>query len=194
MKRIVLFASGSGFNVENIVRYFQDDPNIAIAGVLANKRDAKVLDRCDALKISGLYFNRTAFYESDCVLDVLRSLRPDLIVLAGFLWKVPEKIIADFPKKIVNIHPALLPKFGGKGMYGDRLPRSVKDNGDKETGITLHYATEQSGDAAITFQATTAVSPEDSGEAIAERVHAPGYEHFPPIIGKILAPPPDGTS
>ncbi len=189
MKRIVLFASGSGSNVENIVRHFQGDPNVVIAGVLVNKRDAKVLDRCDKLNISALYFNRTAFYDTNCVLDVLRSLKPDLIILAGFLWKVPEKIIANFPKKIVNIHPALLPKYGGKGMYGDHVHQSVKDNGDAETGITIHYVNENYDEGAVIFQAKTTVLPKDTVETIAEKVHGLEYEHFPKTIAKLLASP-----
>ncbi|MGB5667637.1 MAG: formyltransferase family protein, partial [Maribacter sp.] len=118
MKNIVLFASGSGSNVENIIQYFHDKQNVTIACVLTNKRDAKVLDRCNKLKVSSLCFNKIAFQQTNCVLDILNSMDPDLIVLAGFLWKIPGKIIKAFPNKIINIHPALLPKYGGKGMYG----------------------------------------------------------------------------
>ena len=125
MKEIILFASGSGSNVENIANYFKDNPKVTISAVLTNKRDAKVLERCDRLKINALYFNRTAFLESDCVLDILKAMNPDLIVLAGFLWKIPTYLIQAFPNKIINIHPALLPRYGGKGMYGINVHKAV---------------------------------------------------------------------
>ncbi|NJB71308.1 phosphoribosylglycinamide formyltransferase-1 [Saonia flava] len=186
MKRIVLFASGSGSNVENIVHYFQDNANVTIATVLTNKRDAKVLDRCNALNISSLCFNKTAFYTTDCVLNLLKSLNPDLIVLAGFLLKVPHKIVESFPKKIINIHPALLPKYGGKGMYGMYVHKAVKKSKDVETGITIHYVTENYDEGAIIHQSKTKITPEDSAETIAEKVHQLEYEHFPKIIEQVL--------
>ncbi|WP_273568449.1 phosphoribosylglycinamide formyltransferase [Maribacter halichondriae] len=186
MKRIVLFASGSGSNVENIVRYFHNEPNVTIAAVLTNKRDAKVLERCNNLKINGLYFNRNAFYTTDCVLDILKTFNPDLIVLAGFLWKMPEKIVRSFPGKIINIHPALLPKYGGKGMYGNHVHQAVKDSGDIETGITIHYVNENYDEGAIIAQEKVAIKSNDSTEKIAEKVHALEYEHFPKTIAKLL--------
>jgi len=187
MKRIVLFASGSGSNVENIIRYFHDKRNsVDVATVLTNKRDAKVLDRCNNLNINGLYFNRNAFYQTDCVLDILKSLKPDLIILAGFLWKMPEKVIQNFPDKIVNIHPALLPKYGGKGMYGNHVHRAIKENKEAETGITIHYVNENYDEGAIIFQAKTLIALDDSVEDIAKKVHELEYEHFPRIIEKLL--------
>jgi len=186
MKRIVLFASGSGSNVENIVRHFQDKPNVTIASVLTNKRDAKVLDRCNYMNVSGLYFNKIAFYTTDCVLDILKSQNPDLIVLAGFLWKVPQKIVDSFPNKIVNIHPALLPKYGGKGMYGNHVHQAVKDNEESETGITIHYVNENYDEGGVILQERTKVLPEDSVETIAQKVHELEYEHFPKTIAKLL--------
>lgn len=187
MKNIVLFASGSGSNVENIVRYFQDRPNVTIASVLTNKRDAKVLERCNKLNISGLYFNRNAFYETDCVLDILKALNPDLIVLAGFLWKIPGKMIQNFPNKIINIHPALLPKYGGKGMYGSKVHEAVKVNKETETGITIHYVNENYDEGAIIHQAKRAISSGDTAETIAQKVHELEYEHFPRVIEKLLS-------
>lgn len=186
-KNIVLLASGSGSNVENIVRYFQDRPDITISAVLTNKKDAKVLDRCDRLAVNGLYFNRTSFYDSDCVLDVLKAFNLDLIVLAGFLWKIPEKIIQTFPDKIINIHPALLPKYGGKGMYGNKVHRAVKANGDTETGITIHYVNENYDEGAIIHQAKTMIVAEDDVERIAQKIHELEYAHFPKVIEKLLA-------
>lgn len=186
MKRIVLFASGSGSNVENIVHYFHNESNVTITAVLANKRDAKVLDRCNNLNINCLYFNRVAFYSSDCILDILKTFNPDLIVLAGFLWKIPEKIIKNFPNKIVNIHPALLPKYGGKGMYGMKVHQAVKENKETETGITIHYVNENYDEGAIIHQAKTEILPEDSVETIAQKVHELEYVHFPETIAKLL--------
>jgi phosphoribosylglycinamide formyltransferase-1 len=185
-KRIVLFASGSGSNVENIVDYFKDKPNITIACVLSNRKDAHVLERCNRLNISALYFNRTAFSASDCVLDILTSLDPDLIVLAGFLWKIPEVIIHKFPNKIVNIHPALLPSYGGKGMYGMKVHEAVKNNGDTETGITIHYVNENYDQGAIILQVKTPILASDSPETIAKKVHELEYAHFPKAIAKLL--------
>lgn len=186
-KNIVLLASGSGSNVENIARYFQDRPEVSISAVLTNKKDAKVLERCDRLGLSGLFFNRMAFYDSDCVLDILETFSPDLIVLAGFLWKVPEKIIRAFPDRIINIHPALLPKYGGKGMYGDKVHQAVKANGDTETGITIHYVNENYDEGAVIHQAKTSISKKDEVADIARKIHALEYAHFPRIIEKILA-------
>ena len=187
MKRIVLFASGSGSNVENIIRYFHDRRNsVAVAAVLTNKSNAKVLDRCNYLNVNGLYFNRNAFYQTDCVLDILKALNPDLIILAGFLWKMPEKIIQNFPDKIINIHPALLPKYGGKGMYGNHVHQAVKNQGETETGITIHYVNENYDEGATIFQAKTIISSDDSVEDIAKKVHELEYEHFPKTIEKLL--------
>jgi phosphoribosylglycinamide formyltransferase-1 len=190
MKNIVLFASGSGSNVENIVRFFQDKPTVTIAGVLTNKRDAKVLDRCNYLNINGLYFNRHAFYKTDCVLGILESIKPDLIILAGFLWKIPKKMIQKYPNKIVNIHPALLPKYGGKGMYGMRVHEAVKNNREDETGITIHFVNENYDEGAIIHQAKTVVLSDDTPEIIAHKVHELEYEYFPKVIEQLLTPEP----
>ncbi|MGS0525868.1 phosphoribosylglycinamide formyltransferase [Zobellia nedashkovskayae] len=186
MKNIVLFASGSGSNVENIVEYFQENSEVNISAVLTNKTQAKVLDRCNHLNINGLYFNRNSFYETDCVLDILKTFKPDLIVLAGFLWKVPENLIANFPNKIVNIHPALLPKYGGKGMYGDNVHKAVRANNETETGITIHYVNENYDEGAIIRQVKTSVSADDTPETIAHKVHQLEYEYFPKVIAQIL--------
>jgi len=185
-KKIVFFASGSGSNVENIALYFKDRPDIQISAVLSNKKDAKVLERCDRLKINGLYFNKTSFYDSDCVLDILKAIDPDLIVLAGFLWKIPSNLIQAFPDRIINIHPALLPKYGGKGMYGEKVHQAVKANGDDQTGITIHYVNANYDEGGIIHQAVTPLSEDDSVEQIAQKVHALEYEHFPKVIERLL--------
>ncbi len=187
MKNIVLFASGAGSNVENIVQFFQDKQNVTVAGVLTNKRDAKVLGKCNKLNVNGLYFNKHAFYETECVLGILESLQPDLIVLAGFLWKIPENMIKKYPNQIINIHPALLPKYGGKGMYGMRVHEAIKINKEPETGITIHYVNENYDEGAIIHQVKTPVLPKDTPTDIAHKVHQLEYEHFPRIIAKLLA-------
>ena len=189
VKRIVLFASGSGSNVENIIRHFQHNDAIRVTAVLTNKSDAKVLNRCKKLNISALYFNKSAFSEQGCLLDILNGIRPDLIVLAGFLLKVPQHIIANFPNKIINIHPALLPKYGGKGMYGRHVHQAVKDECDTETGITIHYVNENYDEGAIIHQAKIAVLPHDDVNDIAEKVHGLEFEHFPKVIEALLASP-----
>ncbi|RRQ50168.1 phosphoribosylglycinamide formyltransferase [Maribacter algicola] len=186
-KQIVLFASGSGTNVENIANYFGEHPTIGIKAVLTNKRDAHVLDRCNRLDIDALYFNKHAFVKSDCVLNILTSFDPDLIVLAGFLLKIPENIIDAFPNKVVNIHPALLPKYGGKGMYGMNVHNEVKENKETETGITIHYVNANYDEGAVIKQFRTNVSESDSAEDIARKVHQLEYEHFPKVIEDLLS-------
>ncbi|RIV70881.1 phosphoribosylglycinamide formyltransferase [Flagellimonas aequoris] len=187
MKQIVILASGSGSNAENIITYFQESPGIEVAAVLTNKKEAKVLERCDRLGVPAFYFNRTSFTNSNAVVQVLKGFSADLVVLAGFLWKIPENMIAAFPNKIINIHPALLPKYGGKGMYGERVHQAVKENSETETGITIHYVNEHYDEGAIIFQAKTAVNPSDDANSIAEKVHQLEYEHFPKIIEKLLS-------
>lgn len=187
MKRIVLLASGSGSNVENIANYFKDNPLVTIATVLTNKRDAKVIDRCNRLNINALYFNRQSFSKSDCLLNIIKGMQPDLIILAGFLLKIPENFVAEFPNKIVNIHPALLPKYGGKGMYGMHVHNAVKNNNETETGITIHYVNENYDEGAIIHQAKTAVISTDTAEDIAQKIHTLEYEHFPKVIDQLLS-------
>jgi len=185
-KQLVLFASGSGTNVEAIATSFKDHPAITVSAVLTNKRDAKVLDRCNRLNISALYFNKTAFTQSDVVLNLLKSLHPDLIVLAGFLWKIPESIVTAFPNKIINIHPALLPKHGGKGMYGMRVHKAVLEAGDHESGITIHYVNEAYDEGNIIMQAHVPVASDETPESLAQKVHQLEYEHYARVIEEIL--------
>ncbi len=188
MKRIVLFASGSGTNAENIIRYFQKRGNASVVAVLTNKRDAYVIDRCNSLNVNALFFNRSAFRDQDVLIGLLNSLRPDLIVLAGFLWKIPPEMVDDFAGKIINIHPALLPKYGGKGMYGSRVHEAVLENGETETGITIHYVNEAYDEGAIIFQESTGIAPGDTAEQIANKVHALEYKHYPQVIEQLLFP------
>lgn len=186
VKKIVLFASGSGSNVENIVHHFGKDDTVQIAAVFTNKRNAQVLDRCNRLNVNAIYFNRHAFLEGDFVLNILKGIQPDLIVLAGFLWKIPENMVDAFANKIINIHPALLPKYGGKGMYGMNVHNSVKENKETETGITIHFVNAHYDEGAVIKQVKTVISEYDSPEDIAEKVHKLEYEHFPKVIKEVL--------
>lgn len=185
MKRIVIFASGSGTNAENIINYFNLTKTAIVTKVLCNNERAKVFERCKRLKIDCLHFNRNEFSISDYVLDILKK-EADYIVLAGFLWKIPQKIIETFPDKIINIHPALLPKYGGKGMYGMHVHRAVANNKDSETGITIHYVNENYDEGAIIFQAKTMLNEGDSPEKIAEKIHLLEQQYFPKVIEEVI--------
>lgn len=186
MKRLVILASGSGSNAENIITFFEENPNIGVAAVLTNKKTAQVLERCERLKVPAFYFNREAFTGSDSFVSTIKGLNPDLIVLAGFLWKIPSSFVEAFPNQIINIHPALLPKYGGKGMYGLKVHQAVKENSEVETGITIHYVNENYDEGAVIFQAKTTLTSEDTPETIATKVHELEYEHFPKVIEKLL--------
>ncbi|MEM8507435.1 MAG: phosphoribosylglycinamide formyltransferase [Bacteroidota bacterium] len=186
MKEIVLLASGSGSNVENIISYFEGHLTIKVCCVLTNNPNAKVIERCKRLQVPLLYFNRSAFSKSSTVLQLLKSLKPSLIVLAGFLWKIPKNWITAFPNQIINIHPALLPKYGGKGMYGIHVHEAVKANHEKETGITIHYINEHYDEGAVIFQSKARIEPNDSIAEIAHKVHVEEHKHFPKVIEKLL--------
>ncbi|WP_299394287.1 phosphoribosylglycinamide formyltransferase [uncultured Gelidibacter sp.] len=186
MKRIVIFASGSGTNAENLINYFHNRETGSVIQVLTNNPHAKVLDRCKNLKVSALSFNRIAFTQSDDVLNILKASKPDLIVLAGFLWKFPDFILHEFPNKVINIHPALLPKFGGKGMYGSFVHEAVVANKETETGITIHYVNEHYDEGAIIFQQKCEVSTTDTAETVAAKIHDLEMEHFPQVVEKLL--------
>jgi phosphoribosylglycinamide formyltransferase-1 len=190
MYKIALFASGSGTNVENIARYFKNHPTIEVALVLSNKNDAFVLERAKKLGIPNLVFNRQQFYESNHVVKLLFDYDIDLVVLAGFLWLIPASLIDAFPRKILNIHPALLPKYGGKGMYGGKVHQAVVDNYEKESGITIHFVNDKYDDGEILFQAKCPVINSDTPQTVAEKVHALEYEHFPKVIEKYLLAKP----
>jgi phosphoribosylglycinamide formyltransferase-1 len=186
MKRVVIFASGSGSNAENLIKFFHNSDNASVIQVLTNNPHAKVLDRCKKLKVSALSFNKTAFSATDDVLNILKAAQPDLIVLAGFLWKFPEFILKEFENRVINIHPALLPNYGGKGMYGMNVHKAVVENKESETGITIHYVNENYDEGAIIFQAKCEVLPTDSAEDVAEKIHLLEMEHFPLIVNDIL--------
>lgn len=186
MKKIIIFASGSGSNAERIATFFKDDKNIQVNLILSNNPKAGVLERAKRLQIPSIVFDREAFYHSEIVLDIIQNQNPDLIILAGFLWKFPENIIKNFPNKIINIHPSLLPKYGGKGMYGDFVHQSVIENKEPESGITIHYVNENYDEGTIIFQTQTEVSVNDTPETLAEKIHRLEYEHFPKVISSLL--------
>lgn len=187
MKRIVIFASGGGTNAENLIKFFHNRENASVIQVLTNNPHAKVLDRAKNLKVSALSFNRIAFTKTDDVLNIVKAAKPDLIILAGFLWKFPDAILNAFPNKVINVHPALLPKFGGKGMYGMNVHEAVVANKETETGITIHYVNEHYDEGAIIFQAKCDVTPTDSAEDVAAKIHELEMEYFPNVVDKLLS-------
>ncbi|GAA4892621.1 phosphoribosylglycinamide formyltransferase [Flaviramulus aquimarinus] len=186
MKRIVIFASGSGTNAENLIKFFHNSDNASVIQVLSNNPHAKVLDRAKKLKVSALSFNRIAFSKTNDVLNILKASNPDLIVLAGFLWKLPEHILNEFPNKVINIHPALLPKYGGKGMYGMNVHEAIVANNETETGITIHYVNEHYDEGNIIFQTKCNVNSSDMVEDVAAKIHKLEMEHFPKVIESLL--------
>lgn len=186
MKRIVIFASGSGTNAENIIKHFQGNGLAKVIHVLSNKKDAKVLNRATALGVANSSFDREELLCKTVIYDLMLELKPDLIVLAGFLLKFPENIISAFPDKIINVHPALLPKYGGKGMYGTHVHKAVVANNEIESGITIHYVNKHYDEGNIIFQASTQLTPSDYYEDVATKIHALEQKHFPLVIEQLL--------
>lgn len=185
MKNIVLMASGSGSNAENIIKYFREKNILHNFHIITNKKDAFVLDRAKKLNVSSEVITKKQNDEG-VLLDRINELKPDLIVLAGYLLLFPAEIVALYPNKIVNIHPALLPKFGGKGMYGSFVHDAVVAHKESETGITIHYVSEHYDEGAVIFQAKTTVAEKDTALDVAAKVHELEYEHFPKVIEKLL--------
>jgi phosphoribosylglycinamide formyltransferase-1 len=183
--RLAVFASGSGSNAENLIEHFNKAFDKRIVLVLSNNPEAFVLERAARLGVPAEVFDRRALKEEK-VLETLRKYEVNFIVLAGFLWLVPAEIIRAYPGRIVNIHPALLPKYGGKGMYGHYVHEAVLRNGEKESGITIHYVNEQYDSGDIIFQARCPVMPGDTPETLQERVHQLEYEHFPRVVDDLL--------
>ena len=183
--RIAIFASGSGSNAENIVHYFSGSSEFQFPLIISNQPNAYIHKRAETLKIPSFTFTKEQFFDAKPVLELLTEYNIDAIVLAGFLLKIPTLLIQHFPDKIINIHPALLPKFGGKGMYGIKVHQAVKEAGEPETGITIHYVNENYDDGNILFQARCPISADDTAEMIAAKVHLLEYEYYPQIIEKI---------
>ena len=185
-KRIAIFASGSGSNAENIHQYFTSNNDVEIVAILTNNPNAKVIERANRLNIDCKVFDRTSFYNTSEIVDYLKAKQIDLVILAGFLWMIPENLIKAYPNKIINIHPALLPKYGGKGMYGDNVHKAVVENKEAESGITIHFVNEKYDEGEIIYQAKCTILPTDNYEDLANKIHALEYEHFPKIIDKVL--------
>ena len=185
--RIAIFASGSGSNAQRIAEYFAGKGLLEITAIYCNNPKAYVLERAKLLGIPSVLFDRDNFYNTTSILEDLKRRETDWIVLAGFLWLIPESILKAFPQRIINIHPALLPAFGGKGMFGMKVHQAVIASGDKESGITIHYVNEHYDEGNIVFQARCPISNEDTPEMLAAKIHELEYENFPVVIGKLVA-------
>ena len=185
MTRIALLASGSGSNAENIVQYFLNNKEVEFPLILSNNKDAFVHERARKMNIPSFTINKSGF-EDGKALWLLQENRIDFVVLAGFLLKIPENILKAYPNKIINIHPALLPKYGGKGMYGSHVHEAVVAHKEEESGITIHYVNENYDEGQIVFQAKCPVLPTDSAHDVAEKVHALEYKHYPEVIEQMV--------
>ncbi len=184
--KIVLFASGNGTNAEKIIKHVQETDTANVVALYCNVSGANVIERAKRLNITVRLFENTHLHAPEMVAQWLTKDAPDLIVLAGFLQKIPEFIVAAFPRQIINIHPSLLPKFGGKGMYGMHVHRAVKAQRVKETGITIHYVNKSYDQGAIIFQAKTQVTESDTTEDIALKIQVLEHTHYPRLVVKIL--------
>ncbi len=186
MKKIAIFASGTGSNARKIVEHFQQIKDCEIALIVSNRADALVLKMAEEYNINQLVIDRDTFYNTKGLLDVFEEFKIDFIALAGFLWLIPEYLVKAFDKKMVNIHPALLPKYGGKGMYGKYVHQAVKESGDEESGITIHYVNTKYDDGDIVFQARCSIDETDNPEEIARKVLKLEHEYFPKVLEKLL--------
>jgi phosphoribosylglycinamide formyltransferase 1 len=185
--RLAIFASGSGTNAENIIRYFKANENIEVSMVLTNNPHAGVIKRAKDMDVPVVVFTKSEFYNTSVISVLLKENNVTFVVLAGFLWLIPDEIIRDYSDRIINIHPALLPKYGGRGMFGDHVHQAVKSNFDKETGITIHFVNEHYDEGKIIFQTKCDIDPvNESIEEIAAKVHQLEYKHFPEIIEQVL--------
>ena len=180
--RICIFASGSGTNAEAIIKYFQHHSSIKVELILSSNPTAAVLEKAKKANVESRVFNKSQFSESDDIVRLLQSHRITHVVLAGFLLLIPKNLVATYPTKIINIHPALLPKFGGKGMYGLKVHEAVKAAGEKETGITIHEVNEKYDEGKILFQASCEVLPSDTPQQIAAKVQVLEHENYPKVI------------
>ena len=185
MKNIVIFASGSGTNAENIISYFNKTGSASVVAVFSNNPNAKVLDKVDKLKVPTVVFNKEDLF-SDQLLEKINDFHPDLIVLAGFLLKFPASIIKCYLHRIINIHPSLLPKYGGKGMYGMNVHLAVIENKETQTGITIHFVNEDYDDGHIIFQQSVALTGQETLETVMGKVHQLELQYFPGIIEEVL--------
>ena len=185
-KNIAIFASGSGTNAENIINYFRNNPRISINLIVTNREDAFVRERAKRLEVDSYVIKKEAWKDQNLVNDLLSKYNIDYIILTGFLLRVPQYILDKYHNRVINIHPALLPKFGGKGMYGDNVHKAVIDSKDEESGITIHFCNENYDEGNIIFQAKCPISPNDTFEVVAQKVHQLEYKYFPVIIEQVL--------
>ena len=185
-RRIAIFASGNGSNAENMIAYFNEHKAGKVVVVLSNKADAGVLDRAQRMGVLSRTFPTAEWKTGDAILRVLREEQVDFVVLAGFLLRVPDTLLHAYPNRIVNIHPSLLPRHGGKGMYGDRVHQAVIEQGDDQTGITIHYINEHYDEGNVIFQATCPVHSGDTYQDVAARVHQLEYRYYPHIVEQLL--------
>ena len=187
MIKLAIFASGAGSNAAKIIEHFKNSSTVVIDLIVSNKKEAGVWGIAAANQIDTLYINRESFIESDACVKQLQARSIDFIVLAGFLWKVPESLIHAYPGKIINIHPALLPKYGGKGMYGMHVHEAVITAGEKESGITIHYVDAHYDEGDIIFQAKCTIEPTDTPASLAAKIHVLEHAHFPVVIESLLS-------
>jgi phosphoribosylglycinamide formyltransferase-1 len=186
MNNIAIFASGSGTNAQRLIEYFSPITVTNISILLTNKKNAGVIERAKKFNVPIRIFDREEFYYSDNIADFLQNEGIDWIILAGFLWLIPDNLLKNFPQRIVNIHPALLPKYGGKGMYGMNVHQAVIDAKEKESGITIHYVNENYDEGNIIFQASCPVDVTDSPETLAAKIHELEYKHFPVVMENLI--------
>ncbi|MEI8006532.1 MAG: phosphoribosylglycinamide formyltransferase [Bacteroidota bacterium] len=186
MANIAILASGSGTNAQRISEYFSNDPLIRIRLILSNNPEAYVLTRALNLGIPSHVFSRKTFYETNETGDLLIKNDISFIVLAGFLWLLPSSLLGMYPGRIINIHPALLPKYGGKGMYGGKVHKAVIEAGEPESGISIHYVNEKYDEGDVIFQARCPVMPGDTPESLAARIHELEYRYYPEVIEKVV--------
>jgi len=186
MKNLAVFASGNGTNAERIFERFHDHPSVRVVLLLTNNPSAGVIARAARYKVPVEVFDKSIFTKTDDVVKTLKAHQVDWIALAGFMLMVPKNLIDAFPNRIVNIHPALLPAYGGKGMYGIHVHRAVIEAEEKVSGITIHYVNERYDEGAIIFQASCSVQPEDTAETLAEKVHQLEHQYYPQIIEELM--------
>ncbi|WP_345331881.1 phosphoribosylglycinamide formyltransferase [Mucilaginibacter defluvii] len=185
-KRIAIFASGSGSNAQKIMEHFKRHNDAEVAIILTNNPQAYVLQRADNFEVPSHVFTRHEFYETDDVIRLLKNLNIDIIVLAGFLWLVPQSLLKAFPNKIINLHPALLPKYGGKGMYGDNVHKAILAAGEEESGITIHFVNEHFDEGEVIHQSRFKIEPGDTLEIVKFKGQQLEHHHFPRVVENLL--------
>ncbi len=182
MTKLAIFASGSGSNAENIINYFKESDTVKVSLILTNNPSAGVIERARRLNVPVIIFSKTIFTQTDDIVNLLKENGVDWIILAGFLWLVPQNLVEAYPNRMINIHPALLPNYGGKGMWGHHVHEAVVANGEKESGITIHYVNENYDEGKVIFQAKCSLDETDTADTLAAKIHELEYQHFPKVI------------